>query len=88
MFLGWRQTKLTITLQDTQLAEVHALVIAKQAASVAAFVQYAVSVVLNDFADWRQILENSLQKTGGPLTKQERAWADAILSPDRGAQIL
>jgi len=27
------------------------------------------------------MLEDALQQTGGPLTKKERAWADALLSP-------
>jgi hypothetical protein len=27
------------------------------------------------------MLEDALQQSGGPLTKKERAWADAILSP-------
>jgi hypothetical protein len=27
------------------------------------------------------MLEDALQQTGGPLTKKERTWADALLSP-------
>jgi hypothetical protein len=29
------------------------------------------------------MLEDALRQTGGPLTKKERAWADAVLSPER-----
>ena len=29
----------------------------------------------------REMLEEALRKTGGPLTKEERAWAAAVLSP-------
>jgi hypothetical protein len=27
------------------------------------------------------MLEDALRQTGGPLTKKERTWADALLSP-------
>jgi hypothetical protein len=31
------------------------------------------------------MLQDALQQTGGPLTKKERAWADALLdSPRQG----
>jgi len=81
MVFGMATTKLTITLQDTQLEEVRSLVAAKQAASISAFVQHAVNIALHDAAGWQEILEDSLRQTGGPLTRQERSWADAILSP-------
>ena len=83
MVFGMATTKLTITLQDTQLEEVRSLVAAKQAASISAFVQHAVNIALHDAAGWQEILEDSLHQTGGPLTRQERIWADAILSPKR-----
>jgi hypothetical protein len=51
--------------------------------SVSAFVKHAVRIALDDAAGWRQMLEEALQQTGGPLTKKERAWADTILSPPR-----
>ena len=75
-------TKITITLQDDQLAEIRALVAAGQAASVSAFVKHAVGVALFDAAGWREMLADALQQTGGPITKKERAWADALLSPE------
>ena len=81
MVFGMATSKLTITLQDTQLEEVRSLVAAKQAASISAFVQHAVNIALHDAAGWQEILEDSLRQTGGPLTRQERAWADAVLSP-------
>jgi hypothetical protein len=28
------------------------------------------------------MLDDALQQTGGPLTKKERMWADALLSPE------
>ncbi|MGE5568008.1 MAG: ribbon-helix-helix domain-containing protein [Rhodospirillales bacterium] len=73
--------KITITLPDDQLKEVCALVAAGKAASVSGFVQHAVRVALSDVAGWREMLEDALQQTGGPLSKKERVWADALLSP-------
>lgn len=76
-------TKLTITLEDDQLDAVRRLVAAGQASSVSGFVKHAVAVALHDVAGWQEMLEGSLQQTGGPLTKKERAWADALLSRPR-----
>jgi Arc/MetJ-type ribon-helix-helix transcriptional regulator len=74
-------TKITITLDDDQVEEIRALVAAGKLASVSAFVKHAVGVALHDAAGWRAMLEDALQETGGPLSKSERAWADALLSP-------
>ena len=81
MVFGMATTKITITLQNDQLEEIRALVAAGQAASVSAFVKHAVGVALLDAAGWREMLEDALRQTGGPLSKKERAWADALLSP-------
>ena len=74
-------TKITITVDNHQLEEIRALVEAGTAASVSAFVKHAVGVALFDAAGWRETLEDALQQSGGPLTKKERAWADAIFLP-------
>jgi Arc/MetJ-type ribon-helix-helix transcriptional regulator len=74
-------TKITITLQDAQVQEIRAQVAAGAAASVSAFVQHAVGIALHDAAGWREMLRDGLRRTGGLLTKKERAWADALLSP-------
>ena len=83
MVFGMATTKITITLQDDQVQGIRALVAAGEAASVSAFVKHAVGVALFDAAGWRETLADALQQTGGPLTKKERAWADAILSPEK-----
>ena len=44
------------------------------------FVQHAIRVALYDAAGWRELLKEALEQTGGPLTKKERSWADAILA--------
>lgn len=80
---GMATIKITITLQEDQVEEVRALVAAGRSASVSAFVQHAVGVALFDEAGWRQMLEEALQQTGGPLTKKERDHADTLLFPDR-----
>jgi Arc/MetJ-type ribon-helix-helix transcriptional regulator len=81
MVIGMATTKITITLEDSQLEEVRAIVAAGQAANVSAFVKHAVGIALSDAAGWREMLDEALQQTGGPLTEKERKWADEILSP-------
>ena len=81
MVFGMATTKITITLLDDQVEQIRALVAAGQTASVSAFVKHAVGVALFDAAGWRELLEDALQQTGGPLTKKERDWADAVLGP-------
>jgi Arc/MetJ-type ribon-helix-helix transcriptional regulator len=82
MVFGMATTKITITLQDDQVEEIRTLVSAGQAASVSAFVKHAVGVALFDAAGWSLMLRDALRQTGGPLTKKERAWADALLSAE------
>jgi len=53
------------------------------ATTKSAFVQHAVANALFDAAGWNEMLEDALQQTGGPLTKEERDWADTALSPER-----
>jgi Arc/MetJ-type ribon-helix-helix transcriptional regulator len=73
--------KITVTLPDDQVREVRALVAAGQATSVSAFVKHAVKVALFDAAGWREMLDEALRQTGGPLTEKERRWADSLLTP-------
>ena len=80
MVFGMATAKITITLHVDQVKEIRALVAGGQATSVSAFVQHAVGVALSDAAGWREMLQDALQQTGGPLTPKERA-ADAILRP-------
>ena len=83
MAIGMATTKVTITLEDDQLEEVRRLVEAGKASSISGFVKHAVAIALHDAAGWKELLEGALEQTGGPLTKKERAWADALLSPPR-----
>ena len=80
MVNGMATSKITITLPVDQLEEIHALVAAGKAASISGFVQHAVGVALTDAAGWRELLQDAIKQTGGPLTKKERAWADRLLA--------
>lgn len=83
MVTGMAKKKLTITLDDRQIDGVKALVAAGKVSSVSGFVQHAVDVALHDAAGWQQMLDEALAKSGGPLTRAERVWADAVLAGPR-----
>jgi Arc/MetJ-type ribon-helix-helix transcriptional regulator len=71
--------KVTITLGAAQLDRVRELVEAGKASSVSGFVQHAVDVSLDDIAGWGAHLAQALRDTGGPLSNDEKAWADDML---------
>jgi len=73
--------KVTVTLKEEQVEEIRALVAAGNADNVSGFVQHAVKLALDDAAGWREMLSGALERTGGPLTEEERAWADKVLKP-------
>lgn len=79
MVIGMASKKVTITLDESQLARIRELVHAHSAPSVSGFVQHAVSVALDDVAGWGALLAEALRQTGGPLSEDERAWADDAL---------
>lgn len=79
MVLGMATAKISITLPATQLREIRDLVAAGRAPNVSAFVKHAVGVSLADAAGWQEMLDEALQRTGGPLTDRERSWADSLL---------
>jgi Arc/MetJ-type ribon-helix-helix transcriptional regulator len=80
MVTGMATRKVTITLDEVQLDQIRALVQARTAPSVSGFVQHAVTVALDDVAGWGAMLAEALRQTGGPLSDDERAWADDVLS--------
>ena len=79
MVIGMATRKVTVTLDEVQLERVRALVDAGRASSVSGFVQHAVGVALDDVAGWGALLADALSRTGGPVTADERAWADEAL---------
>ena len=83
MVIGMATRKVTVTLDEEQLARIRRLVADGKAASISGFVQHAVGVSLDDVAGWGAVLADALAKTGGDLTAEERAWADGILGTGR-----
>jgi Arc/MetJ-type ribon-helix-helix transcriptional regulator len=79
MVLGMASKKVTITVDETQLDRIRALVEAGAAPSISGFIQHAVGVTLDDVAGWGALLAEALRETGGPLSDEERAWADEVL---------
>jgi len=73
-------TKITITLPDRQLEEIRKRVAAEDSPSVSGFIQQAVRKSLENAAEFRAMVEEALQETGGPLKPRERAWARKMLS--------
>jgi Arc/MetJ-type ribon-helix-helix transcriptional regulator len=88
MVIGMVTKKVTVTLDEAQLDAVKRLVADGGAASVSGFVQHAVGVALDDVAGWGVMLSEALAASGGPLTGEERAWADEVLgTPKRKRRV-
>ncbi len=84
MVIGMASRKVTVTLDELQLDRVRHLVASGNAPSVSGFVQHAVAVALDDVAGWGALLADALRDTGGPLSNEERAWADELLGTTTG----
>lgn len=80
MVIGMATKKITITLEADQVERIRQLVASAHATSVSGFVQHAVGVALDDVVGWGAMLAQALDETGGPLTAEETAWADGVLS--------
>ncbi|MBO0893340.1 MAG: hypothetical protein J2O39_03100, partial [Acidimicrobiales bacterium] len=63
---------MTITIDESQLERIRALVAAGTTSSVSGFVQHAVGVALDDVAGWGAMLADALSDTGGELSRDER----------------
>jgi Arc/MetJ-type ribon-helix-helix transcriptional regulator len=79
MVVGMATRKVTVTLDESQLARIRALVVQGAASSVSGYVQHAVSVSLDDVAGWGAMLADALRDSGGELSREERSWADDVL---------
>jgi Arc/MetJ-type ribon-helix-helix transcriptional regulator len=80
MVLGMADTqKVTVTLPIDQVAAIRDLVRDGSTASVSGFVTAAVALALEDRLAFEELLDEGLQKTGGPMTPQEKRWADQII---------
>lgn len=83
MVTGMATRKVTVTLDEAQVDQIRKLVEAGSASSVSAFVRHAVAVAIDDIAGWNAMLAQALRDTGGPLTEEERRWADELLGTRR-----
>lgn len=79
MVCGMATKKITISLDAELVEQIRTLVDTGRAASTSGFVQQAVRVALDDIAGWGAMLAQALQDTGGPLSADEKAWADKAL---------
>ncbi len=87
MVAGMATTKITITLPDRQLEEIRKRVADRDAPTVSGFIQQAVQKSLENAAEFRAMVKEALEETGGPLKSKERAWARRMLSArKRGAK--
>jgi Arc/MetJ-type ribon-helix-helix transcriptional regulator len=80
MVNGMATAKITITLPDPQLEEIRKRVAAQESPSVSGFIQQAVQKSLDNAVEFRAMVEQALNETGGPLKPKERAWARRMLS--------
>jgi len=83
MVKSMASVKVTITVPEKQLAAIRKRVAAGEAASVSRYFQSSVSRALADDRAFRELLKEDLAATGGPMTKEEKEWADALLTPQR-----
>ena len=86
MLFGMATRKVTITIDEHDLARVRTVVAEGQASSVSAFVQHAVRISLEDADLWAIELAQGLADTGGPLTEAERTWADSWINGHEGGE--
>ncbi len=84
MVISMATKKITITLDNEQVEQIRQLVSTGRAASISGFVQHAVGVALDDVAGWGTMLAQALEASGGPMSADERSWADAALGLPKG----
>ncbi|HEX7740629.1 MAG TPA: hypothetical protein VF426_13375 [Marmoricola sp.] len=80
-----KMQKVTVTLPRAAVEAIKVLVADGKADTVSGFVQHAVQISLDDVAGWDAMLAAALEETGGPMTADERAWADEALGRAAGA---
>lgn len=71
--------KVTVTLPVDAVDAIRAIVAEGRADSISGFVQHAVRISLDDITGWGAMLTEALDGSGGPMTNEEREWADQIL---------
>jgi Arc/MetJ-type ribon-helix-helix transcriptional regulator len=79
MVIGMATQKVTVTLPVEQLDEIRRLVELGTARSVSGFVQHAIVNSLTESAAFTDMLNDILRQTGGPMTSDEKVWADDVI---------
>lgn len=79
MFSGMRGRRVPVVLGEQDLAQLRAMKAVGEIDNVAGFVRHAVRLALLDRVEFKALLEESLERSGGPLTEAEKAWADRVL---------
>jgi Arc/MetJ-type ribon-helix-helix transcriptional regulator len=79
MVNGMATRKVTVTVDERDLEAIRALVASGEVANVSAFIQHAVRVSLRNDDDFDALLATSLEASGGPMTDEERRWAEEML---------
>jgi Arc/MetJ-type ribon-helix-helix transcriptional regulator len=72
--------KVTVTMTEEQLEAIREIVREGRSSSVSGFVQNAVRVSLSDVAAWDSMLDEAFEEAGGPMTEEERVWAETVLA--------
>jgi Arc/MetJ-type ribon-helix-helix transcriptional regulator len=81
MVIGMATSKVTITLPDDQIKKIRALVRSGSVANTSAFVKHAVQLALDGVNGLEQMVDEILERTGGPATEEELAWARKMIAP-------
>jgi Arc/MetJ-type ribon-helix-helix transcriptional regulator len=76
MILSMTKAKIAVTIDQDLLVKVRQAVEEGAAPSVSAYVEQAVAAHLTEEEDFRAMLDEMLEETGGPLTDEERAEID------------
>jgi Arc/MetJ-type ribon-helix-helix transcriptional regulator len=79
MIAGMTAKKIAISVPEKTLAGARRAVKSGKATSLSAYISRAIEQK-NMSDDLDSLLDEMLRETGGPLTPDEKAWADAALS--------
>ena len=78
-------SKVAVYLPTAQVLQVSQLV-GPRKTKISEFVQHAVKCALENDAALKEMVDEILEKTGGPMTDEERAWAEAMTAPANNRQ--
>lgn len=71
--------KITISLTEKQLKDIEALIANGEAENASDFVQNAVTNAIDSTKSLDELLDDMLERTGGPPTAEEIAWVEQAM---------